>query len=346
MAAKRSTAVDIVKGIAIALVVFEHVAQGANRRDWWTPDYYRQLRYAIYSFHMASFFFVSGMFVAGSIAKRGPKWFATDKLKTVLYPYLLWAAPALLLPGLVSDGGAKGKMNFSTFLTQFLSGEASWFLPSLFITLMLALATIKLPDWLRFALAVAVSLLWRDTGFMVIDRGIHYFAFVALGQWVGTRILKVQPAKYVAAIAAVAAFVCVTLIAGQMVAGEKIQSYAVLLGLGILGTAGLFMSARVFEDSPIGKGLNWIGQASLAIFLLHPYFQGGSRMVIQKVLHSHAPIFQVGLATVVAVLAPAVIWHLRDRLRINWMFEWPFRDRSQPTGRHLNDGLEPEPGTA
>lgn len=37
------------------------------------------------------FFFVSGLFVKSSIDKRSSSHFIVDKLKVVLYPYLLWA---------------------------------------------------------------------------------------------------------------------------------------------------------------------------------------------------------------------------------------------------------------
>src|SRR6266702_6534643 len=89
--ATRSNIVDIVKGIAIALVVYGHTAQGIiHRRWWWGPGAIFSDEF-IYSFHMPAFFFVSGLFVMSSLAKRGSQHFAVDKIKTILYPYLLFA---------------------------------------------------------------------------------------------------------------------------------------------------------------------------------------------------------------------------------------------------------------
>src|SRR5580692_3234619 len=85
----RSNIVDIVKGIAIILVAYGHTAQGMIHRKWWvTPGAYFSDNF-IYSFHMPAFFFVAGLFVIGSITKRGARRFTVEKLKTILYPYIL-----------------------------------------------------------------------------------------------------------------------------------------------------------------------------------------------------------------------------------------------------------------
>jgi fucose 4-O-acetylase-like acetyltransferase len=63
MTKPRIEIVDAVKGIAMVLVVYGHVAQGLMHRGWWTsPSANFQDKY-IYSFHMAAFFFVSGLFL-------------------------------------------------------------------------------------------------------------------------------------------------------------------------------------------------------------------------------------------------------------------------------------------
>src|SRR5271154_4907855 len=87
----RSNIVDVVKGIAIILVVYGHTAQGMTHRGWWVGRGASFSHTFIYSFHMPAFFFVAGLFVSGSIAKRGNKLFTIDKLKTILYPYVLLA---------------------------------------------------------------------------------------------------------------------------------------------------------------------------------------------------------------------------------------------------------------
>ena len=86
----RSNIVDIVKGIAITLVAYGHTAQGMIHREWWVGEGAAFSDTFIYSFHMPAFFFVAGLFVMSSLAKRGGQHFAVDKLKTILYPYMFF----------------------------------------------------------------------------------------------------------------------------------------------------------------------------------------------------------------------------------------------------------------
>ena len=71
----RSNIVDIVKGIAIALVVYGHTAQGMIHRKWWVGPGAIFSDEFIYSFHMPVFFFVAGLFVMNSLARRGSRHF-------------------------------------------------------------------------------------------------------------------------------------------------------------------------------------------------------------------------------------------------------------------------------
>src|SRR5271154_3801883 len=80
----RSQIVDIVKGIAIILVAYGHTAQGMMHRGWWASRGAIFSDAFIYSFHMPAFFFIGGLFVMGSITKRGNRRFIVDKLKTIL----------------------------------------------------------------------------------------------------------------------------------------------------------------------------------------------------------------------------------------------------------------------
>ena len=87
----RSNLVDIVKGVAIILVTLGHTAQGMVHRGWWNTPSASFFRALIYSFHMPAFFFIAGLFVHGSIKRRGRLDFTAEKAKSILYPYLLFA---------------------------------------------------------------------------------------------------------------------------------------------------------------------------------------------------------------------------------------------------------------
>ena len=323
----RSNVVDIVKGLAILLVTYEHTAQGMRSRDWWTGPSRNFSDLYVYSFHMPAFFFLAGLFVAGSIHRRGPKNFVVEKIKTLLYPYVMW----MLLLGALDPIIFRFKRNAELFQWKSLplslvSGGAGWFFPVLFCCLLLALLTRKMPAWSRLGIAVVASAMLPTYGFEVVYKTVWYFAFLAGGMMVGRSIFKLNAIpRWAAALCAVAIF---ALQAGAV----DHYGYAVGFGgppewlavaLGFTGTAGLFLIARTIDHTRIGDAWAWIGRASLGIFLIAPYPQGATRELLLRVAHTHEFWLQLILPTLLSTLLPAIIWHQQKRLHLGWLFRWP-----------------------
>ncbi len=323
----RSNVVDIVKGIAIILVAYGHTAQGMIHRGWWaTPGAYFSDTF-IYSFHMPAFFFVAGLFVAGSLAKRGPRRFTAEKLKTILYPYVLFALISVVMEPLVARFRSGDHVfQWKAFLLNVVDGEASWFLFVLFVCLMIALLTIRVPNWLRFAVAALVGMT-PAFGPPLTNQVLREFCFVAAGMWVGTRIYRLERVRVVTAAAGFA------LLAALQVAmidffGQPTQwTY---IELGMTGTWGLFLLARVLDKHALGNALAWFGRASLAIFLLSEFGQGFGREVLLRAFHTKELWLQLFVPTLLATVLPAVIWYQQDRFHLRWLFQWPFPVPARP----------------
>jgi fucose 4-O-acetylase-like acetyltransferase len=317
----RSNVVDIVKGIAIILVVYVHTAQGTIHRGWWrTPEAYFSDS-VIYSFHMPAFFFIAGLFVAGSIRRRGSRQFAVEKLKTILYPYVLFVILSAALDPLVARFKL-GQIPFrwKAFLLNMADGEASWFLFVLFVCLMVALLTIRVPAWLRFVIAALVGMT-PAFGPPLTNQVLREFCFVAAGMWVGTRIHRLER---VGAITAALGFVVIALFQVAMLYPYGATTRWNYIELGITGTAGLFLLARVLDRRSPGSALAWVGRASLAVFLLSAFAQGATREILLRVFHTKELLLQLSLPTLFATLLPAIVWHQQDRWRVGWLFQWPF----------------------
>lgn len=317
----RSNAVDIVKGIAIILVVYGHTSQGMSHRGWWvTPRAYFSQRF-IYSFHMPAFFFIAGLFVMGSIAKRGGSRFAMDKMKTILYPYVLFAVIGAGIAPLVERfrSGAH-PFAWKNFLLTIVDGEASWFLFVLFVCLMIALLTVRVPHWLRFAVAVAVGMT-PAFGPPLTNQVLREFCFVALGMWVGTRIYRLDRVRVGTAAAGFVALAAFQFAMISLFGAATRWSY---IWLGLTGTAGLFLLARALDKSAIGNALGWLGRASLAIFLLSEFGQGAGREILLRVFHTKELWLQLLVPTLLATVLPAILWYRQDRWHLRWLFQWPF----------------------
>src|SRR4051812_19062159 len=94
--------VDLFRGIAIILVVAGHVARGLAKPGVWYFEGSGLDRW-LYAFHMPAFFFAAGLFLGRSMDKGAGRYLG-DKLRAVLYPYLLWSAIQLLLLKWMGDG--------------------------------------------------------------------------------------------------------------------------------------------------------------------------------------------------------------------------------------------------
>jgi fucose 4-O-acetylase-like acetyltransferase len=319
----RSNIVDMVKGIAIILVVYGHTAQGMTHRGWWVGPGASFSHTFVYSFHMPAFFFVSGLFVTGSIAKRGSRHFTIDKLKTILYPYVLLAIVGVALEPLI------GRFKFETrpfrwniFLVNLADGQASWFLFVLFFCLMLALVTVRVPAWLRFLVAALVGMT-APLAIPGVSEVLHEFCFLAAGMWVGHHIDSLEQIRL-----STAAVGFVVLAALQAIVvyifGVSVLGRWIYIPAGLTGVAGLFLLAKLLDKHWIGDGLVWVGRASLAVFLLSAFAQGATREVLLRVFHTHEFRSQLLLPTLCAILLPALVWYQQDRWHIGWLFRWPF----------------------
>jgi fucose 4-O-acetylase-like acetyltransferase len=319
----RSNIVDMVKGIAIILVVYGHTAQGMTHRGWWVGPGASFSHIFVYSFHMPAFFFVSGLFVTGSIAKRGSRHFTIDKLKTILYPYVLLAIVGVALEPLI------GRFKFETrpfrwniFLVNLADGQASWFLFVLFFCLMLALVTVRVPAWLRFLVAALVGMA-APLAIPGVSEVLHEFCFLAAGMWVGHHIDSLEQIRL-----STAAVGFVVLAALQAIVvyifGVSVLGRWIYIPAGLTGVAGLFLLAKLLDKHWIGDGLVWVGRASLAVFLLSAFAQGATREVLLRVFHTHEFRSQLLLPTLCAILLPALVWYQQDRWHIGWLFRWPF----------------------
>jgi fucose 4-O-acetylase-like acetyltransferase len=317
----RSNLVDIVKGVAIILVTLGHTAQGMVHRGWWNTPSAAFFRALIYSFHMPAFFFIAGLFVHGSIKRRGRVAFAAEKAKSILYPYLLFAVIYTALHPLIGRFQMSSEpFEWRSFLVKIADGDASWFLFALFCCFILALLTITLPDWLRFVIAAAIGVT-PAFGPPLTNQVLREFCFLAAGMWVGARIYRLElvprsPAFF--SFALLAAFQTAMI---YLFGAATRWSY---IGLGLTGTAALFLLARLLDKHGTGCALAWIGRASLAIFLLSAFAQGATRVVLDSIFHTREFWLQLLLPTMFATLLPAIVWYQQKRWRLAWLFYWPF----------------------
>jgi fucose 4-O-acetylase-like acetyltransferase len=319
---QRSLLIDILRGLSIALVVLGHTDEGTLHRFWWNGSMtgYR-IKYFIYSFHMPAFFFVSGIFLCASVQKRGGWRFTIEKLRTMIYPYLLWALIYAPIPIYFSKVLRTAPISWATFAGDVATGSYAWFLPTIFFTVVVGMLVRRVPIPLLFVLSALISLYWPYTGLVFVDRGLNHLPFLVVGMWVGRSFEQVERVPAVlAAVGAAVLFVMILLITKS----HFVFSPYLFIPLGLLGTLMLLLVSRVLARTPTARLLAWTGSGSIGIFLLSSYFQAIGRETLVRVFHTARPYPQLIFPSLLALLVPAWIYQNRVRLHMDWMFVWPF----------------------
>lgn len=90
---KRQIYPDLVKGVAIILVIIGHNIQFGSGTEYYTNEsyFFNPVFRFIYSFHMPLFMLVSGYFFYYSTIKYSFKVNVVHKLKAILVPIIVWS---------------------------------------------------------------------------------------------------------------------------------------------------------------------------------------------------------------------------------------------------------------
>ncbi|MGL4314447.1 MAG: acyltransferase family protein, partial [Sphingomonas sp.] len=92
IAQPRDLTADVIRGIAIILVVFGHANRGMiEAAGQAAPPALRQIDFVIYTTHMPAFFLLAGYFAGLALARHRRRDYAASRGWAVIYPYLLWS---------------------------------------------------------------------------------------------------------------------------------------------------------------------------------------------------------------------------------------------------------------
>lgn len=317
----RSLLIDAVRGMAISLVALGHTNQGIMHRHWWDGSVVgTRLDAAIYSFHMPAFFFMSGIFLRASVKRRGPGRYTVERLRTILYPYVVWSVIIALSLIPLSRFLVQRPVPIPVFLRTLVTGAGIWFLPTLFLCLMLGMGLRRLHGVLILAISIGLFLLHPVTGITCVDLTFTFFPFVAAGMWMGRGFERVEHVPRGAALVG-GAVLCVAIV--WYTARFSRWQDAAFLVLGFAGTLMLMLLARAMGSSRMTRVLAWVGEASLAVYLVGGYGQGGGRQALEW-LHITEPYVQLIVPTLLAIAIPAILYQNRERWHIGWLFVAPF----------------------
>ncbi|MBR8299728.1 acyltransferase [Burkholderia dolosa] len=318
----RETSLDVARGAGIILVVYGHVLRGVVSSGLvpaGLPDaLFAWNDYAIYTFHMPLFFFLSGLHVCSSL-RRAPHGFLWSKVRTIAYPYLLWsllqggaqiamASHGTNHPFTVADLVAIGWRPFAQFWFLYalmLCMLAVWLLAQRVPALARTPMSPPVRGWLAGGAALGLAL-GATTQWGILSTALMNWPFFVAGivasdvlpRWLernsGSRACAATAALFVAAVALAHAF------------GGATSVWAVPAAFA--GIALTLQLAHRHASSPARAGwLAALGCASMPIYLMHILVMAGVRIVLMRAGITNLAV-HLALGTLAGVAIPMAVY--------------------------------------
>jgi fucose 4-O-acetylase-like acetyltransferase len=218
-----------------------------------------------------------------------------------------------------------------------------WFLPFL---LLVTIGTVLVRPWeggvraaVGPAMGIGVSLAaWSRTGPVNGTIGLGLTAFFVVGSMVGPARLRrwlERPVAVLAVAAAllVAVYVVLLVLADPLPPTTQPDPPTVSnVALGVLASAvgvlAVLVLAYLAAPGPAGRGLAYLGERSLPIFLAHIIFASGTRIVLEKAGLEGLAVHLV-LGTLAGIVGSLLLYAASRALGWTWLFGAPLRDRSR-----------------
>jgi fucose 4-O-acetylase-like acetyltransferase len=316
----RVVALDIVKAVAICLLVLGHVIEGLVHMgvidtQSFLPDLQTWLR----SFRMPAFFFAAGA-VLGLRRLQPASHFIRHRFATLAYPHLLWGAIYLVIAIVFAryyNSPIQNPGNIGGHLVDIVIGQKSWFLVSLFLVSLVAYFLLRLDTRLALAVALLLCVLPIDSRFLSLSRSFDFAFFFVLGYAGISIVMRLTAALPLGAIALIGLAALLLSFGLQPQLPEFFHPAwggASLLILGLVGSLGLWCLSVVIAASKLpSRTLAALGTASLAIFVLHPMVIGAARLTLVPLLRDMPPVVPTLLIAGVGVILPTIAFYTLKR---------------------------------
>jgi len=342
--------VDYARGISILLVCYRHVFEGlinvgagSNTYPW--------LKYSnifFFSFRMPLFFIVSGIFLGGSLIRKGTGNYITNRVQTLLYPLLLWGSIHITLQLIFADYvNATNYRQPSDYLNLILHPrrvEQFWYLNALFFVGVLYVIIkeyLKFNHWHQIVLglmmyAVAGYLHINDieVGFL-IDVLFFYF-FFAIGDLAADVFLNEKNYKFLSSgktlLILLPAFALLQIYFTELNLKNgddyfvQYKMPALFAITALVGGAFVLNVSFILQRLNILRFLRVVGYHSLYIYVMHLMITAATRIVLVRVFGiDNIPLIMI-LSVTSGIIIPIIFFNLMEQLGAWWLFSLKKRE--------------------
>jgi fucose 4-O-acetylase-like acetyltransferase len=313
--------VDILRGLAILLVVLFHVdgrfLEVYGGYSWGLSTAVR----AYMPMQMPALMFLAGVLLAPSL-RKGAARFLDAKSRNILYPYLLWAVLTIVVLVLVQPFTGTAHSFAAILRIPYEAPGGLWFLQYLVAFYVMVVLLQRVPRLAQIltsvVLAVAAQLMGSDAaGFFLL-----YAVFLS-GDIAGRdlpRWLELARDRRIWALSwgVLAGFVLLA------VADRGVPSVALSFLLLLVGMLAYTQLAWALVGTRIGRVLAYTGRNSLVIYVVHMLTIPIALAALQVVLpQSNLTLLALSTMVLTTFLSFLPVWLEKPIPQVRWLFSFP-----------------------
>ena len=321
----RLTWVDNLRGMSVLAVIFLHSTIAVNGNAGHLTAVTSVVNHLLEPVRLGLMFFVSGLFVESGL-KKGLNLFFKNKVKSILYPFIIWVG---IYGGLklLFNSVSNNPQSPANIIVSHLSGggDITWFLHSLFIFFLVVPLVRRIPFYIVIPASLILSYVIPeipegsvfssfDNGH--INRAFYLFPFFYLGDLLVRRQMDI-PAVISKASILLPSLLCFILLSSLNFMMDKSISWQLLAPLALCSIP-IFIFVALHTNVRL---VHFVGVNSIVFYLSHylaiQVFAKAVKFTSENVYMNDLKFIAAFLC---ALLLPLTICWLRKRGMMNFLF--------------------------
>lgn len=339
---KRFGWIDYDRGISIILVTYRHCYESLFKAGIDLKSYpiFEYINVFFFGFRMPLFFIASGIFVSGSLGKRGLGAYSKNRVQSILWPLMVWGIIQISLQILFSNytNSDVTPISYLYLLIDPRRTGQFWYLNALFfVGIMYAFLKMKLHFklWHQMILGLVLYSFAAYIHSTTIDIGFaidicQYYVFFAVGDAVSQFMLSEKSAKvftsWKVVLPLLAGFLAVQYFFTKWNLEEGDNYYVehhmplFFILVALVGCAISIAFSFTLKKHQSLKFLRVVGYNSVHIYCMQIIAMSVTRLLLVKILHLNYVPAVVILTLAGGVMIPMVIYNICLRLNMWWLF--------------------------
>lgn len=334
--------IDYARGITILLVVYRHVFEGLDTVGEGSGSYtgLKYFNIFFFSFRMPLFFIVSGIFVGGSLVRKGIGDYIGNRFQTIFYPLLVWGSIQITLQLLFAGyaNAEREPMNYLHLIIEPRKLEQFWYLNALFfVSVLYALVHWygKVKPWQQLVLGM---ILYAVSGYchihdinigFLIDVSFFYL-FFAVGHVFSDMVLNTKNhstlSSWRTTLIGLPFFVLIQHYFTYLNLLHRDDYYVqyqepvIFAVTALIGGAFVIQVSFLLQKLDIMRFLRVIGYHSLYIYVMHLMITSAFRNLLSRTFGiGNIPVLMI-VSVTAGVILPVILYNITERAGAWWLF--------------------------